>query len=75
MKRSISPFVWILCSISIVIGCASPGPSEGLGNEPADTLLSQAETLTPQSGQGLELKAAFNNDSDKVRLMLLLSPT
>ena len=38
-------------------------------------ILGKAETLAPQSGQGSSLKTAFNDAADKVRLMLLLSPT
>ena len=38
-------------------------------------LLENAASLKPQSGEGDELKVAFNKCADDVRLMVLLSPT
>ena len=41
----------------------------------ANPLVTKAARLLPQSGQGEEIKAAFNANADRVRLMVLLSPT
>ena len=38
-------------------------------------LLTKAAGLVPQSGQGAEIRSAFNENVDRVRLMVLLSPT
>ena len=38
-------------------------------------LLTKAAGLVPQSGQGDEIRSAFNENVDRVRLMVLLSPT
>jgi len=38
-------------------------------------LLTKAAGLIPQSGQGDEIRSAFNANVDRVRLMVLLSPT
>jgi len=75
MKRSILPFVGILWGLALVLGCSPTTPSEHRDQAQDDALLRTAETLAPQSGQGSSLKTAFNNASDKVRLMVLLSPT
>ena len=40
-----------------------------------DPLLIQAAALTPQSGEGADIKTVFNENVDRVRLMVLLSPT
>lgn len=31
--------------------------------------------IVPQSGEGSDIRTRFNDDADKVRLMVLLSPT
>ena len=41
----------------------------------ANPLLTRAAGLVPQSGEGEELKSAFNANVDRARLMVLLSPT
>ena len=75
MKRSILSFVAALWAMALVLGCGPTTSSEDLDQDHNDPLLSKAESLTPQSGQGSSLKTAFNDAADKVRLMLLLSPT
>ncbi len=42
--------------------------------EPRDDL-SKAAGLVPQSGEGDDIRSAFNKNVDRVRLMVLLSPT
>ena len=45
---------------------------------PADTedaLVDKAATLVPQSGDGRDIRSLFNENVDRVRLMVLLSPT
>ena len=80
MKRFNLFFVGILWIVATAVGCASPSPSPS--EESCDQQQPQpgvspqnAESLTPQSGQGSSLKVAFNESSDKVRLVVLLSPT
>ena len=41
----------------------------------ANPLLSKAAGLVPQSGEGDDIRSAFNKNVDRVRLMVLLSPT
>jgi hypothetical protein len=41
----------------------------------ANPLFAKAANLLPQSGAGDDLKSAFNKNVDRVRLMVLLSPT
>jgi len=41
----------------------------------ANPLLSKAAGLVPQSGEGDDIRSAFNRNVDSVRLMVLLSPT
>ena len=41
----------------------------------ANPLVAKAASLLPQSGKGDDLKSAFNKNVDRVRLMVLLSPT
>ena len=38
-------------------------------------LLTRAATLIPQSGEGDDIRSAFNENVDRVRLMVLLAPT
>ncbi len=40
-----------------------------------DPQLIQAAALAPQSGEGANIKTTFNENVDRVRLMVLLSPT
>jgi hypothetical protein len=75
MKRPKLPFVGVLLAMALVIGCSPTTPNEPSVRQRDASLLRRAEALTPQSGQGSALKTAFNNASDKVRLMVLLSPT
>jgi len=75
MKRSILSFVAALWAMALVLGCGPTTQGEEVAPEHQDLLLAKAESLTPQSGQGGSLKTAFNDAADKVRLMLLLSPT
>ena len=75
MKRSILLFVGALWVTAFVLGCGSATRSEDVDQDHDDRLLGKAETLAPQSGQGSSLKTAFNDAADKVRLMLLLSPS
>ncbi len=75
MKRSILSFVGALWVMALVLGCRPTTPSEDVGQDHKDPLPAKAEALVPQSGQGSSLKTAFNDAADKVRLMLLLSPT
>ncbi len=75
MKRSILPFVAALWVMAFVLGSAPTASGESPDRDQKDSLLSKAEALAPQSGQGSNLKTAFNDAADKVRLMLLLSPT
>ena len=44
-------------------------------NGRANPLLTKAAGLVPQSGEGEELRSAFNANADRARLMVLLSPT
>ena len=41
----------------------------------ADPLATKAAGLIPQSGNGDDIRSVFNQDADRVRLMVLLSPT
>ncbi len=75
MKRSILSLVGALWVMAFVLGCWPTTPSEDVGQDHNDPLLTTAEALVPQSGQGSSLKTAFNDAADDVRLMLLLSPT
>ncbi len=76
MKRSILSLVGALWVMAFVLGCRPTTPSEDIGQDHKDPLPAKAEALVPQSGQGgSSLKTAFNDAADKVRLMLLLSPT
>jgi hypothetical protein len=45
------------------------------GAEPDDALADKSATLTPQSGEGRDIRSVFNENVDRVRLMVLLSPT
>ena len=40
-----------------------------------DPQLIQAAALAPQSGEGADIRTTFNDNVDRVRLMVLLSPT
>ena len=75
MKRSILSFVAALWVMALVLGCGPTTPAEDLDQDQHNPLFSKAAALTPQSGQGSSLKTAFNDAADKVRLMLLLSPS
>ena len=74
MKHSTLVFLSIW-SLAAFVGCTSPTPSDGPDNQAPGALLEKAESLTPQSGQGNSFKVAFNENADKVRLVVLLSPT
>ena len=65
MKRSVSALIGILWIFGVL---AVPVTAE-------DALLGKAASLKPQSGDGDDLKTAFNESVDNVRLMVLLSPT
>ncbi len=41
----------------------------------ANSLVTKAAGLVPQSGEGSDIRSAFNENVDRVRLMVLLSPT
>ena len=41
----------------------------------ANPLVTNAAALVPQSGEGHDIRSAFNENVDRVRLMVLLSPT
>ena len=43
--------------------------------EPQDALAEKSATLIPQSGGGRDIRSVFNENVDRVRLMVLLSPT
>ncbi len=45
------------------------------GAEPENALADKAATLIPQSGEGRDIRSVFNENVDRVRLMVLLSPT
>ena len=75
MKRSISSLVCALWVMALVLGCGPATPGKDIDQDHDDLLLTKAEALVPQSGQGSSLKTAFNDAADKVRLLLLLSPT
>ena len=68
-KRSLSTLLVLLFIFSSV-----PAQVEPLtpGSNP---LASKAAGLVPQSGEGDEIRSAFNKNVDRVRLMVLLSPT
>lgn len=66
MKR---PLVALLGIVCILGGVAGPAAAADAG------LPDEAASLRPQSGEGDELKATFNESVDNVRLMVLLSPT
>ncbi len=52
------------------------GAATGLdATDDVDPLLIQAASLAPQSGEGADIRTAFNENVDRVRLMVLLSPT
>ena len=75
MKRFILPFVGAFWVMALVLGSAPAVSGESPDQDQKDSLLSKAEALAPQSGQGSNLKMAFNDAAGTVRLMLLLSPT
>ena len=41
----------------------------------ADPLVTKAAALVPQSAEGDDIRSAFNENANRVRLMVLLSPT
>ncbi len=43
--------------------------------EPQDALAEKSAALIPQSGEGRDIRSVFNENVDRVRLMVLLSPT
>jgi hypothetical protein len=43
--------------------------------EPEDGLVDNSATLVPQSSEGSDIRSLFNENVDRVRLMVLLSPT
>jgi hypothetical protein len=60
----------ILLILLFIFGCV---PTQG---EPSsNSFSSKAAGLVPQSGEGDEIRSAFNKNADRVRLMVLLSPT
>ena len=77
MRRSIKkspalPFI-LIAVVGLAHAQAEPrdDPSPGRDNP----LLTQAANLPPQSGEGDDIRSAFNKNVDRVRLMVLLSPT
>jgi hypothetical protein len=69
MKRSTLLFVGSVWLVAMLTGCARPNASEQ-ADAPVDS-----GSLSAQSGHAGSLKAVFNEGTDKVRLMVLLSPT
>ncbi len=51
------------------------GFADAQTSEAADPLVTKAAALVPQSGEGDDIRSAFNANVDRVRLMVLLSPT
>jgi hypothetical protein len=47
----------------------------GTALEPEDDLVDTSAMLVPQSGEGGQIRSLFNENVDRVRLMVLLSPT
>lgn len=62
---------------ALLVGILSLGGGSGvLGQASTDTDdLNKAASLLPQSGGGDDIRSAFNKNVDRVRLMVLLSPT
>lgn len=69
--RGGSVFCALLCAALLLGGAAVA--VEAI--DAADPLLIKAATLAPQSGEGVDIRTAFNQNVDRVRLMVLLSPT
>jgi len=69
---------WILRNLAVpFVSMAMFGVAHGQV-EPvreADPLATKAAALIPQSGSGDDIRSVFNQDADRVRLMVLLSPT
>ena len=78
MKRI---YLWLLVvSVASAAGCSaqSPGPkasNEGPKMTDASPLPTPKQEPRPYSKDLTELRAAFNRDKGKVRLVTLLSPT
>jgi hypothetical protein len=47
----------------------------GTALEPEGGLVVTSAMLVPQSGEGSQIRSLFNENVDRVRLMVLLSPT
>lgn len=79
MKHKI---VWLLLlSLALWIGCSSAGSvqqntgDEQKINETAQATPTPSQSPRPYSKDLKELRASFNHDKGKVRLVTLLSPT
>lgn len=79
MKRT---YYWLLLlSLTLSFGCSVPTTGQKATDEgrkmteSASTTPTPAQTPRPYSKDLGELRAAFNRDKGKVRLVTLLSPT
>lgn len=64
----------VLLVAALLLGVGTPLLGEQV-QKADDEAVSKAAALVQQSGQGDALKAVFNQQVDRVRLMVMLSPT
>ena len=75
------PLPALLAGLTLWLGCAASSPSTVSQQETQGNAAKPAATATPQpsprpySKDLEELRASFNRDKGKVRLVTLLSPT
>lgn len=77
MKRI---YLWLLVlSLASRLGCSAQSPGQKASNEGQKMTDASSPTPKPEprpySKDLAELRAAFNRDKEKVRLVTLLSPT
>ena len=66
----------LLFLLAIIFGSVhAQDPELRQAVDSTDPLLARAAGLVPQSGEGAEIRSAFNENVDRVRLMVMLSPT
>jgi|GEM_PF-3858495 len=75
LQADLAPSGQTMRGVFVESGGSRPFFLDRKGDPGADRPPERRSPVTTLSGQGAELKAAFNRDADRVRLVLLLSPT